>query len=505
MWRKELLESPEFQRIIVDSVPTMVLVLDEHGRVAKVNAHFEAKTGFSAAAIVGRDWFTTFIPDEDRPQIQALFAEVLEKGVNSGHVNTVLTAAGGRLEVEWFARVITDPEYRTRWLLNVGHDITERLEHEHALEAAKREAERANAAKSRFLTTASHDLRQPLQTLMILNKSLERFADGAVQHDMLAMQREALAGMRDLLNTLLDIGKLESGTIKPRIDAVPIDDVFERIRAELAPLAATNGLELVIDRSALVAESDAALLGELLQNIVANAIRYTKRGSVVLTCRNLGARLEITVVDTGIGIGEEQLELIFDEFYQVDREVSNGGLGLGLSIVKRLAALLGCEIAVESKLGEGTTFRVRVPAAIDAAESPAPSVGAVSHGKLTGTVLLVDDDASVLAASRLLFELEGFDVIAAASADEVTGELGASLEPVDLIVTDYHLHDTRTGMDIVTAVRQRLGRTVPAIVVTGDTSPSMVASDLARLEVIGKPAEPEQLLATVQQLLHESS
>ena len=504
MQHQELLENPEVQRIIVDSVPTMVLLLDEQGRIAKVNSYFEKKTGFAAQTIIGKDWFSTFLPDEDRPQIQALFAEVLKTGINSGHVNAVLTADGGRLEIEWFAKLITDPHGRARWLLNVGHDVTDRLKHEQALESAIQDAERANAAKSRFLTAASHDLRQPLQTLVVVSEGLARLADKPEQDKLLRVQRETLAGMRDLLNALLDIGKLESGAIEPDIGEVPIQDVFERIRAELEPLAVDKGLELLVEGSSLVARTDAALLTQLIQNVVGNAIRYTTKGSVQLTCKALEADIEISVADTGIGIREDHRELIFDEFYKIDRDDGKGGLGLGLSIVTRIAAMLDCQIALDSEFGRGTTFRLRVPAA---AEGPVPKVrkrAATRSRARTGTVFLVDDDATVLWATQLLFELDGFKVIAAASPDDVAAELESASTPIDLIVTDYRLRDAHTGIDVINSVRQYFGRTIPAIVMTGDSSP-LVGEHVARLEVLSKPIAPDQLLGTIQRLLEEQT
>lgn len=503
--RQELLDSPDVQQIIVDRVPTMVLLLDDQGRIAKVNANFEEKTGYAAETIIGRNWFETFIPEEDRPNIQNLFADVLEAGTNPGHVNAVRTADGRTLKIEWFANVITDPRSRTRWLLNVGHDITERLEYEQALETAKRESERANAAKSRFLATASHDLRQPLQTLVVLNEALARLSQDPKQREMLAMQRDALDGMRDLLNALLDIGKFESGAIEPQISDVPVSSVFERIRAELEPLAADKGLELIVERSTLIARTDAALFTQLLQNIVGNAIRYTLRGSVRLASKPLDGAIEISISDTGIGISDDQHSLIFDEFYQVDRDISNRGLGLGLSIVKRIAELLHCGITLDSELDKGTTFRVRVPAAVGTFVPRDTEHGADDLGVQTsaGTVLLVDDEAAVLAASRLLFEIEGLNVIAATSAEDAAAKIESVPSSVDVIVTDYHLRGPLTGTDVIASVRERFGRTIPAILITGDTKPDVGAA-VAKLEILSKPIEPEELLRTIQVFLDDS-
>lgn len=501
MWRRELLDSPEVLKIIVESVPTIVLVLDEQGRIAKVNNYFERKTGYAAETVLGKDWFAMFLPEAERLEIREVFAQVMEQGTNPGHVNNILTAEGKLLSIEWFAKVIADPEQRTRWLLNVGHDITERLEYERALEDKRQEAVRANATKTRFLAAASHDLRQPLQTLVILNEGLVRVASNGQQREMLKMQKDALHGMRDLLNALLDIGKLEAGAIKPEIRAFRVSDVFDVLRSELEPLAVQQGLRLVVDQSEDTARSDPTLLMQLLQNLVGNAIRYTSRGSVRLTSKALGEWLEISVIDTGIGIASDQHELIFDEFYQVDAQERAGGLGLGLSIVKRIAELLGCEIGLESKLGNGTTFRLRVPAAD---EVIAPEQPQREPRPRKGRVLLVDDDAGVLAASKLLLGIDGFTVIAAASPDEAEIQLESSTEPFDIVITDYHLHDQRTGWDIVSAVRERQGRAVPAIILTGDTSPKIVNADLPCLEVLSKPVQPDHLFATVQRLLDDA-
>jgi hypothetical protein len=197
--------------------------------------------------------------------------------------------------------------------------------------------------------------------------------------------------------------------------------------------------------------------------------------------------------------------VIFEEFYQIDGNVSKGGLGLGLSIVKQIAKLLDYEIMIDSELGRGTTFNLRVPATVEAPAPRAESRHAARPHPSTGTVLLVDDDAAVLAASQLLFEIDGFEVIAAASPREVTSKLESAPEPIDLIVTDYHLRDTLNGIDVITAVRERYGRTIPAIVMTGDTSPSIEEDKIARLEVLSKPIEPEQLAGTIQQLLEDSA
>jgi PAS domain S-box-containing protein len=499
-----LRQQKEFLDGLIENAPTIVLLLDGQGRIAKVNPYFEKKSGFGADEVIGKDWFDTLLPHADRVRIRALFHEILKRGTISGNVNPIATKNGALLEIEWFAQVLTGPDGRFDGLLCIGHDVTERIEHEKALEASKRDAERATAAKSRFLITASHDLRQPLQTLLLLNSSLRKTAFDSKQERMLEMQSQALKGMSRLLNALLDIGKLESGAIQPQIADIALGEVFQRVQAEFDVQARAKGLEFRVDDCPFAARADVEILTQLLQNVVANAIRYTRAGIVRLGCRCQGDELEIFVEDSGIGIPDDQREAIFDEFYQVDRAGSNGGLGLGLSIVKRLAALLDTRIAVESELGKGSTFSFTLARVERAAAAPPQKPVLEQHGD-GGTVLLVDDDQAVLAASQLFLELEGYEVVAAASPGAVDGAITAAAHAIDLVVTDYHLNDRQTGLDIVAAVRQRFGRAVPAILVTGDTSPSVGETQIPELELMSKPIDTNELLTVVRSMISRPS
>jgi PAS domain S-box-containing protein len=488
-----------FAESLIANAPTIVLILDERGRVLKVNPYFEKKTGHRAVEAIGKDWFATFLPPDDRPRLRELFKGVLERGMISGYVNSIVAKDGKVLEIEWFGQVLTDASGKFSGLLCIGHDVTERLGYERALEASKRAAARANSAKSRFLVTASHDLRQPLQTLLLLNSALRKTAHDARQEEMLAMQSQALKGMSSLLNALLDIGRLESGVVQPRLEDVSMGEVFARVQAELALQAREKGLKLCADAEAVSVHTDAELFTQLIRNVVANAIRYTQAGQISLSCQCDTKSVRVWVADTGIGIPTDQREAIFDEFYQIDRGGSRGGLGLGLSIVKRIAELLDIDIEVDSKLGEGSRFCFTV--ARGAAALPAQSPRGPDMNAIGGTVLLVDDDPAVLAASRLFLEMEGYTVVAAASPAEVYEAIATESRPIDLIITDYHLQQTESGLDIVSTVRQRLGRDVPAIIVTGDTSPVIGVNRLEGLELMSKPIDTSALLSVTQRLL----
>jgi CheY-like chemotaxis protein len=355
----------------------------------------------------------------------------------------------------------------------------------------------ANRQKSRFLAAASHDLRQPLQTLNLLNRAASRHA-GANEAllDLLERQQLALDSMSALLASVLDISKLDSGAVVPTPVPSAIGDIFARLRSDFEPQATDKGLALVIEHTDEAANTDAALLRRLLANLISNAIRYTMAGEVRVACRRRGAEIEIEVRDTGIGIPADQLERVFEEFYQVDRGSQRPeGLGLGLSIVRRLAQLLRCGVSVESVLGEGTAFRVTVETAelehdadADAAQS------AIADG---GRVLIVDDEHAVAEATSLLLELEGFEVSVASSESEALERV--LVRPPDLIVSDYHLRGGETGVRVVLAVRERIRRVVPAVFMTGDTAKAaLVDSRIENATLLNKPVRGDDLVAAVR-------
>jgi signal transduction histidine kinase len=245
------------------------------------------------------------------------------------------------------------------WLVHA-----KRKKQETALQRTEQEADRARNAKSRFLETASNDLRHHLQTLSLLNGALRKIVAEPEAQRMFSMQSDALGHVSDLLNSLLEIGKLESGDIELNIIETPIQEMFERLQDEFESQAKAKGLQLQFEPQTEVAYSDRMLLTQIVRFLVSNAIRYTNQGFVKVCCRREGGSLRITVQDSGIGIAPDQLTGIFDEFYRVDKDPTgrNGRLGLGLSIVERSASLLETKVEVESELGQGSRFSLVVPA-----------------------------------------------------------------------------------------------------------------------------------------------
>jgi two-component system, sensor histidine kinase len=288
----------------------------------------------------------------------------------------------------------------------------------HVAEQAREAADRANLAKSRFLATASHDLRQPLQTLALLNGTLGRMVTDAEALQAIAHQEQAIGTMSRLLNALLDISKLESGTIKPQATEFTVAGLFEELHREFSRPAENKGLQLQIEAQAQVIHSDPSLVEQVLRNLVSNAIKYTHQGSVRIRSFTEATHIRIEVVDTGIGIPEDQIPYIFDEFYQVGVPTNSlrDGYGLGLNIVKRIVELLDVHLDVRSEVDKGSVFSLSLPAGsqqIGALEATPgrPPVSPQSRSDQQH-VLLVEDDPAVRDATRMLLKVEGYRVTA---------------------------------------------------------------------------------------------
>jgi PAS domain S-box-containing protein len=386
------------------------------------------------------------------------------------------------------------------FISSVIRDVTSRKEMEAELIAARQDAERANKANTAFLAAASHDLRQPVQALALLNGALRRTVKDELALEMIQSQQNSLDAMTNLLNSLLDISRLDAGKVEPEFEDFRIHRLVERLFAEFSRQARQKGLRFETDAcEEVVIRSDPNLLGEIVQNYVSNAIRYTDKGEVKLTCRPVGDELWIDVVDTGIGIDAAQLDEIFNEFHQIRNPgLETEGFGLGLAIVKRLADLLGHRIRVESDLGQGSTFSVCLPivARREArrSQSAEPASEQVTN-RVTGLIVLIEDDQKVANAWGLLLEAEGFRVAAAESATEAEAIIQQLESPPDLIISDFHLVDGSTGVDAVAIVRDAFKREIPAFIVTGDTSKLVdEARSTKNCIIMNKPVNTDEML-----------
>ncbi len=390
----------------------------------------------------------------------------------------------------------------------VSIDVTERKRGEDALREAKEKAEHANLAKSRFLAAASHDLRQPLQALRLLIAVLESTPDPIERREILNDMTGSVEAMSELLDALLDISKLEAGSISPEVVEAPVQFLLDRIAVDFRPEAARKGLALRIVPSSAVIATDPVLMGRILGNLVSNAIRYTESGAVLVGCRRTQGRLRIEVLDTGTGIPAEEHSQIFEEYHQLGnpgRERAKG-LGLGLSIVKRLAALLDHKIAVRSIPGKGSVFSIEAP--FLSAASPAAVqqrlVQVPSWGLSQRRVLIIEDDEFVASAMRRILTRWGADVQLANSYDSAIAKATDDDEAPDLIISDYRLPGNRTGVDTLTEIESRLNRSVPGIIITGQVMPEdLRAAEEAGYPVLSKPVDPAAMRALIKRLTGE--
>ena len=484
--------SDELSKNLLELAPDATVVVDAQGTIVFANAQVARTFGYSPGELVGQP-VELLLPERfhgAHVAHRARFAsQPKPRSMGDG-----LTLFGRHKQGHEFPVEISLSPVQSRegpLVVAAVRDVTVRRDMEQGLIEA-------NRAKSRLLAAASHDLRQPVQTLTLLNQAALRHAGpNAKLAEILRQQHRALDTISQLLASVLDVSKLDSGAVKPAVRDCAIGDVLDRLRSDFQPVADEKGIRLVVEPTAEAGRTDPELLRRMLGNLLSNAIRYTASGRVHVRSAGKGHELVITVRDTGIGIPFHEVSRIFEEFYQVDHGSQRPeGLGLGLSIVKRLASLLGHRIDVESVVGQGTAFTVTLPRVMAAATAVHAAAGAPA-ASCKGTILVVDDETAVAHATSLLLELEGFDVRVANGKDEALAHV-ASAAP-DVIVSDYHLRGIETGADVVAAIRVQLRRNVPAIFVTGDTS-KIANSDtvLANATLLSKPTKVDDLLGAIK-------
>ncbi|MBX9886297.1 MAG: PAS domain-containing protein, partial [Novosphingobium sp.] len=396
-------------------------------------------------------------------------------------------------------------------------DITDRKHATSALEDAKLEAERANAAKSRFLAAASHDLRQPLQALVLLKDFLAPNVNGERAAELMARFDKTLAALSGMLDVLLNISQIEAGAVQPEPVVFPVGEMLGRLHGEFVALAEARDLALRFMPSAAWVESDPRLLEQMVRNLLGNAVKYTRTGRILLGCRRRANTLRIEVWDTGIGIEPAQLDNIFEEFHQVDNPAreSGLGLGLGLSIVRRLSRLMRHPVDVRSVPGRGSVFAITVPcrndetgpppaplpdAAPDPAPEPEPEPAAAPLAG-SATIMVVEDDPDLLHLVAQLLRDSGHIVSCASDAAEALRLVAGGAIVPDILLTDYNLPAGQSGVDLLVALRLRLRRRLCAIVLTGDISTAARAR-IAEADCIHlkKPVLPAALLRAVESL-----
>lgn len=371
-----------------------------------------------------------------------------------------------------------------------------------ALARAKGEADEANISKTRFLAAASHDILQPLNAARLYVTSLVERQAVSENTQLVGNIDASLEAVEEIFGALLDISRLDSGAMRPELASFRMDELLRQIEVEFTPLASAKGLELTFVPCSRVVRSDRRLLRRLLQNLISNAIKYTPKGRVLVGCRLRGSNLCIDVYDTGVGIPPSKQRVIFTEFHRLDQGAKIArGLGLGLSIVERIARVLGHEVEVKSAVGRGSNFSIEVPLS-NAAPSALPQrdTPRIDPGQLAGTIVLcIDNEPAILDGMETL--LGGWDCQVIKAPDLKTALLAieeSTLAPNGLLV-DYHL-DEGNGIEAINGLRRRLGEDLPAILITADRSPKV--REEARTEgiqILNKPIKPAALRALLAQ------
>ncbi|KJF72878.1 histidine kinase [Agrobacterium arsenijevicii] len=388
-------------------------------------------------------------------------------------------------------------------------DVSAQKQVAESREAAKKSAELATEAKSRFLSAASHDLRQPLQTLKLLQGLLERSVGEGQARTFVQRMEETLSSMLGILNSVLDINQIEAGMVEPKIVSFAIGGLLEQLFKEFHYPARAAGLQLHVVPSSLAVHTDPRLFAQIVRNLLSNALKYTTSGKILVGCRRRGTKVRFEVWDTGIGIPENHIDDVFKEYHQLDAPAGteDRGLGLGLSIVRRLSELLGLGVSVQSRLYKGSAFMIEIDQA-SAGEPLVPMPAPVDdHSRQAATlssasILVIEDENGMRDLLKMGLEQMGYTVAATSTAAEALAIVRGLQFVPDVILADYNLHTGGDGIAAIGDIRQALRRNVPALILTGDIS-SKALKAFAQHEIphLHKPAKLKDVMQMVETLV----
>ncbi|MGY0781941.1 PAS domain-containing protein [Azospirillum argentinense] len=442
-------------------------------------------------------WIGTLHPD-DRERVLGERSKVVTGRLPQTRLEYRVVRPDGSVRwLEAVCRVVRADDGTPLHLTGLEIDVTDRHAMEDQLQRAKIEAERANLSKSKFLAAASHDLRQPMQSMFLFAGVLRGHVHNQRGQHALGMLVRGLDALQGLLDSLLDVSRLDAETIHPNFESAMLRPLLEQIGALHAPVAESKGLALHLDmRCDGAVRTDRHMLARMVRNLLENALRYTDHGFVRLSCEAVDGWARIAVQDSGIGIAANQMELIFEEFHQVGnpgRDRSQG-LGLGLSIVQRLSKLLGHPVTVSSTPAVGSTFTVDVPLADAPPARPATPCKARAIDGAGRLAVLVDDDAIVLSGLQAIFQDWGYETLIGLNADDAVERLKEAGRAPDVIVADYRLQGGSTGIQAIHRLRDCVGADVSGILLTGESGTEWQREAAEHgLGVVIKPATPQQL------------
>ena len=421
----------------------------------------------------------------------------------------VLYSSLAVMYVIWFIAVT---ELARRTAKAFSELVTLRFENLDLVENLQREktaAEQANAAKSRFLAAASHDLRQPVHALSLFVAAMRPRTMDDEARELLDHIDDSVRAMGGLFGGLLDISRLDAGVVEVNRGPVAVQPLLERVCRDYEALANEKGLKLVLHKCSLSVMSDAMLLERIVRNIIANAVTYTDRGRVIVGCRRGHEYLSIQVWDSGRGIPRHEQEHVFQEFYQLgnpERDRTKG-VGLGLAIVRRLTHLLGHTTTVRSELGRGSVFEIGAPyadaqavATTQTGEFPSPFL---AHG--VGLILVIDDEMAIQIAMKSLLESWGYEAITAGSCEEMLERIATHRTAPRLIISDYRLRDNASGIDAIERLRSEYNDEIPGMLITGDTAADRLReAQESGFLLLHKPVPNHRLRASIAHLVDSS-
>lgn len=504
---QEIEAARTYSNSIIDTIRQSLIVLDHDLRVVSASPSFYRSFAVKPANAVGQQ-----LPSlRDRCfDVQALrsFLDRIAAGhkVADDYEIEIELPLRGRRVLQLNAREIPAVPPQKRKTLLAIDDITDHKHAETTIEAAKKQAEQANLGKSRFLAAASHDLRQPLQTIALLQGILATTVKDADALKLVTRIGESLDVMSGILNKLLDINQLEAGIISPAPENFLINVLLERLHGEFTDQTESKGLSCRMVSRRQDVRSDPALLEQMIRNLLSNALKYTNEGKILLGCRRRGDRLRIEIWDTGIGIPEGKLKVIFDEFHQLDNPARNRarGLGLGLSIVQRLGDLLSHAVDVRSRPGKGSVFSIEVPC-VGPGSVATPRTGAqqpTARVAESESILVIEDDPAIRETLQLLFEMNSYRTAVAANGKSALDMVARGTARPNIVVADYNLPNGLSGLDIAARLRETFDLELPVLIVTGDISIETLRAIVdAGCIQLNKPIKAQELIGLVRSQL----
>jgi PAS domain S-box-containing protein len=481
-------ESEERLRAVTEAMPLPMLRIRLDGHILEANQIAHHTFGVPQGQLVGRQ-IEEFGEPGDTGAHQ--LCQTMQARGTADRIEVHARQADGSPIILMASAQLYTVRGDSRYLL-IFYDITELKRRELVLIKSNERAERTSRARMRFLAAASHDLRQPLQALAMFSSALDHHVATPQGRTIVRSMKTSLHGMEEMLDSLLDMSRLDAGAMRPEPQVFLINDILERLEAECRQQATAAGLHLIFVPSSAVVRSDPKLLSRIIGNLLSNAVRYTRQGRILVGCRHRRNSVRVMVCDTGPGIPESQRLAIFGEFHQGDVSGRGAGMGLGLSIVQRFARLLGHRIEVRSVEGRGSTFSVEVPLAEEWQAPAAREAVEEDVREIAGAVVLVvDDNTDIRSALQIMLAAWGCDAVAVSTADEAFAALDGKRP--DIILADLHLANSENGgVTAIAAIRHHVGADIPAFLLTADTEaqPGRGGGGVA---VLHKPLDPLDL------------